>query len=307
MLLSAVGSGKNFRLHDLSLSGLPLTLPDRAQPKTDRKERSAMPDALHDASNDAVLAAIDRNWRASSRAFGLAPSTIIRDDAELFWYVTGLPSAAFNSVMYANLAPERIDAAVEELQALRQTHGVPIGWLVGPTSRPVDLGAQLLARGFRHRVDLTPMTRSLDALPAADRVPGLTIERVNDPTVYEEWIVAEHRGFEAEDTAEGGLAALRRAMGIGHGFPLCHYLGRLAGEPVATASLLPAGGIVGIYDVSTVPEARGRGIGTSMTLAALQVARTLGYGIAFLQPSAMGRPLYERIGFRQRCVCSVYG
>jgi predicted acetyltransferase len=96
-------------------------------------------------------------------------------------------------------------------------------------------------------------------------------------------------------------------MGIGHGFPLHHFLGRLDGEPVATASLLPAGGIAGVYDVSTVPEARRRGIGTAMTLATLRAARDLGYQLAFLQPSAMGRPLYERIGFRQRCVCPVYG
>jgi len=137
-------------------------------------------------------------------------------------------------------------------------------------------------------------------------VPGLTIERVDDPSVYEEWIIAEHRGFESEGDAESGLAALRRAMGVGHGFPLHHYLGRLDGEPVATASLLLAGGIAGIYDVSTVPEARRRRIGTAMTLAALQAARAPGYEIAFLQPSSMGRPLYERIGFRQRCVCSVY-
>ena len=267
-----------------------------------------MVDVLRDPSDEALLAAIDLNWRASARAFGLAPTTVIRDDDELFWYVTGLPSGAFNSIMYANLpTPTQIDAAVEALHALRQRHGVPIGWLIGPASRPTDLGRQLQARGLQHKLDLTPMARSLDALPPAERVAGLTIERVGDPAAYEAWIVAEQRGFEAAANDETGLADLRRAMGIGHGFPLHHFLGRLAGAPVATATLLPAGGIGGIYDVSVVPEARRRGIGTAMTLAALREAARLGYEIAFLQPSAMGRPLYERIGFRQRCACPVYG
>jgi GNAT superfamily N-acetyltransferase len=265
-----------------------------------------MADVLRDTSDDAVTVAIDLNWRASSRAFGLARSTVIRDDDELFWYVTGLPTAAFNSVMYANLAPERIDAAIAELRALRVTHGVPIGWLVGPTSRPTDLGAQLQARGLRHTVDLTPMTIPLATLPAVEPVPGLSVERVEDQGTYEAWIDAERRGFASDDDAEAGLPALRLEMGIGHRFPLHHFLGRLNGAPVATASLLPAGGIAGIYDVSTVPTARRRGIGTAMTVTALQEARALGYEIAFLQPSAMGRPLYERLGFRQRCVCSVY-
>ena len=84
-------------------------------------------------------------------------------------------------------------------------------------------------------------------------------------------------------------------------------LGRLNGEPVATSSLLLAGGIVGIYDVSTAPEARGRGIGTAMTAAAVETARAHGYEIAFLQPSAMGKPLYHRVGFRECCICHVYG
>lgn len=265
-------------------------------------------DVLRDNSDEAVLAAIDLNWRASSRAFGLAPSTVIRDDDELFWYVTGLPSGAFNSIMYANLpTPDRIDAAVAELHALRERHGVPVGWLVGPSSRPTDLDRQLEARGLELRVTLIPMTMTLDALPSAEPVPGLTVERVEDPAAYEAWIIAEHRGFEEEGDAESGLAALRRAMGIGHGYPLYHFLGRLDGAPVATATLLPAGGIAGIHDVSTVPAARRRGIGTAMTLAALREARRLGYAIAFLQPSAMGRPLYERIGFRQRCACPAYG
>ena len=77
--------------------------------------------------------------------------------------------------------------------------------------------------------------------------------------------------------------------------------------PVATATLVLAGGIAGIHDVSTVPEARGRGIGTAMTAAALQAAHAQGFEIAFLQPSPMGRPLYERLGFRDCCVCVGYG
>ena len=88
-----------------------------------------------DAAPETIVGAVERNWRASVRAFGLAPTTVVRDDPELFWYVTGLPDAAFNSVMYANLAPERVDAAVDELFRLRETYDVPMGWLVGPTSR----------------------------------------------------------------------------------------------------------------------------------------------------------------------------
>ena len=123
------------------------------------------------APHDAIVAAVEQNWRAALCTFGLAPGTTIRDDAELFWYVTGLPDPSFNSIMYANLAPDRIDAAVEELHALRRRHGVPVNWVVGPTSRPLDLPDQLRARGLRHLLDLTPLTLTLADLRDDDPPP----------------------------------------------------------------------------------------------------------------------------------------
>jgi hypothetical protein len=267
-----------------------------------------MSKVLRGGSADDVIAAVEANWRACVSAFGLAPSVSIRDDRELFWFLTGLPDPAFNSIMYANLGPGRIDAAVAEIHSLRAAHGVPMNWLIGPTSRPTDLAAHLLARGFEHRVDLTPMTRSLvSPLPEVDPVAGFTIERVVDHAALAEWIDAEQRGFEMEGVMADGLAAMRRGMGLWPRIPTRYFLGRLDGEPVATGSLLLAGGIAGIYDISTVPWARRRGIGAVMTATMLQEARALGFETAFLQPSEMGEPLYRRLGFRVCCVCSVYG
>jgi ribosomal protein S18 acetylase RimI-like enzyme len=263
---------------------------------------------LRDPSHDQLVDAAERTWRACVGAFGLAPTTVVRDDAELFWYVTGLPEAAFNAVMYANLAPERIDAAVAELRALRAEHGVPMDWLIGPTSRPADLAEQLVARGFRHMVDLKVLVLPLDGLPGEpEQPPGLTIEPVEDAAAYEAWIAAERRGFEMAGEVAERFAALRWAMGVGRAPGLRHFLGRLDGEPVATGSLLLRHGIGGIYDVSTAPEARRRGIGRAITLAALDEARRRGYGWAFLHASKMGEATYRRIGFDDLFTARVYG
>ena len=272
-------------------------------------ERPAGEHILRDGSHDQIVDALERNWRASVGAFGLAPSTTVHDGDELFWFVTGVQDGALNSIMYANLASHRVDAAVAERARLREVYDVPMNWLVGPTSRPHDLGERLLVRGLRYLADLTPMTISLDTLPESGPrpVPGLTIERVDDLTTLETWIDAERRGFELDGALADGFAALRRGMGVRHDLPLYHLLGRLDGTAVGTSSFLLAGGIIGIHDVSTVPEARRRGVGMAMTLAALRAGQALGYEIAFLNPSPMGKPLYRRIGFEERCVCRVYG
>ncbi|MFZ0830339.1 MAG: GNAT family N-acetyltransferase [Thermoplasmata archaeon] len=70
------------------------------------------------------------------------------------------------------------------------------------------------------------------------------------------------------------------------------------GEPVATATLVASHGIAGIVYVGTVPEARGRGFGRAAVWAAIQAGRDAGFRTSALWATPMGRPMYERMGFR---------
>jgi len=76
---------------------------------------------LHDPPAPTLLAAIDRNWRASMRAFGLAPHVQLRDDDQVFWFITGVPDSAFNSIMYAHLTLDQI-AAVTRNRLCTKSH-----------------------------------------------------------------------------------------------------------------------------------------------------------------------------------------
>ena len=64
--------------------------------------------------------------------------------------------------------------------------------------------------------------------------------------------------------------------------------------------MLLALGVAGLYNVATLPEARGKGIGAYMSFAPLLEAREDGYRIGILQASDMGRSVYERLGFQDR-------
>ena len=89
-------------------------------------------------------------------------------------------------------------------------------------------------------------------------------------------------------------------MQLGLDLPVRNYLGYLNGKPVSTCTIF-YGGAAGIYCVSTLPEARGKGIGGAITLKPLQEAREMGYRVGVLQSSEMGFNVYKKLGFRHLC------
>jgi ribosomal protein S18 acetylase RimI-like enzyme len=82
---------------------------------------------------------------------------------------------------------------------------------------------------------------------------------------------------------------------------LVNYLAIFNEDPVAISSVLYYRGIAGIFNVATIPDYRGKGIGTAITLAPLMDAKKKGYEIAWLESSEMGKNLYKRIGFQEYC------
>ena len=79
-----------------------------------------------------------------------------------------------------------------------------------------------------------------------------------------------------------------------------HFAAWLDGKVVGQSRLnLTTGelGVAGLFDVSVVPGARNQGIGKALTLAACQLARSLGCRHALLNASSMGESVYRRLGF----------
>lgn len=87
-----------------------------------------------------------------------------------------------------------------------------------------------------------------------------------------------------------------RQVGIGR-TPWRIFVGRLAGQPVATSVLFTGGGVASVYGVATLPAARKRGIGGAITLMPLLEARAQGERYAVLFATEMGIHTYQRIGF----------
>jgi ribosomal protein S18 acetylase RimI-like enzyme len=59
--------------------------------------------------------------------------------------------------------------------------------------------------------------------------------------------------------------------------------------------------VAGVYNVCTLPELRGLGIGRAITASVIEDARQQGMRVAVLGASPMGDPVYRAMGFREVC------
>jgi GNAT superfamily N-acetyltransferase len=107
---------------------------------------------------------------------------------------------------------------------------------------------------------------------------------------------AFHRYLELEQRDEP-RERLYLSLGLDGDQPLHHYIARLGGEPAGALSLFLGREAAGIYNVEVAPALQRRGVGTAMTRAVLEEARTLGSRVGVLGPTRESRSMYERLGF----------
>jgi len=255
-----------------------------------------------DSSAAVAIAAIENSpieyWRTCCRYL---PDAEFHDEPDLTWFVTGIASAPwFNQVLRTRLAPGGHGRKVDEMLALFRRRGLPMLWSVGPSDRPTDLGSLLESRGLAAYGVLLGMAIELGApLEGAAPTPELTIERVSDAAGLEAWVRAYVGGFEMAEAPGRALADRYGRIGVGDDSPFRHYVGSLDGRPVASSTLFLGERAAAVWHVATVPNARGRSIGTAMTLAPLAEARSLGYPLGVLFAAPMGVGVYRRLGFRE--------
>ncbi|MCI0582227.1 MAG: hypothetical protein L0227_04900 [Chloroflexi bacterium] len=76
------------------------------------------------------------------------------------------------------------------------------------------------------------------------------------------------------------------------------YVGYADGVPVVSGLGWRCGRTIGVFSIATIAPARRRGFGAAMTARVVADGMANGCDVASLQASVLGRPIYERLGFR---------
>jgi hypothetical protein len=222
----------------------------------------------------------------------------VQADDQLVLVDSGLPCDTFNTVCRARLAGSAVPARVASALAYFRDVGRPFSWWVGPADLPADLGGALLAAGLEAAESEVGMAADLDALRGPEAgPPGLRIERVRTAEQVRDFAAVNAANWCPPDRDVLRFYDAAAAVLLTEGAPLWLYVGYLGGGAVAAAELTVGGGVVGLYNVSTLAAYRRQGIGGALTLRPLLDAQAAGHRTAVLQASAAGVGVYARLGF----------
>ena len=189
-----------------------------------------------------------------------------------------------NSVVYES--QEALIAAVPELARRYEEAGIE-AWTVWTPEADTDVAAALEAAG--HKLDADPSAMTLDLSEIAE--PDEFDYRTGDELRA---VVASinDRSYPFDGTPFSDLTE-RCPAGVTR-----NYVAYAGDEPAACVAILPVDGDAGVFEVATLPEARGQGLCGLLFKRALWDAREEGCDISTLQATKKGEPVYARLGYR---------
>ncbi len=237
---------------------------------------------------DTLLRRFLHNWTESAAApVEAAAGRVLRRD-DLVATDRGGPAGFFNAVLLQR--PLAVEDTVEVATALDEVYAAGTGevWLFSAWPTP-DLSAfGWVLEGH------PPLMMRPPGPPAPPPEPArLAVEGVTEAGALREFERVCVDGYPLPELAGAPAFSLLHPSALSDP-RLRLWLGRLDGRAVGAAMAFVDAGVVDVTLVATLPEARGRGVGTAMTWRATLADPALP---AVLLASDDGRPVYERMGY----------
>jgi GNAT superfamily N-acetyltransferase len=254
-----------------------------------------------ETSRQSLVEAIENNPRDTFIDLSrLTRTAEIFEIGQTVGYMTDIKFPMFNGTVRPRFDSAGVDDGIDGFLGRARERGVPMLWWVTPSSRPLDLTSRLVDRGFV--IDRLPgMALDLSSIRPERPPQGVEIRRVRGESDLVAALDVCCRCFDMPSFVQEPFRRMISVDGLGEMAGFHTYLAELEGTPIATSGVAYKAGVAGIYNVATLPEGRGRGIGRAITLAPLLDARRRGVRIGILHSTRQGYSVYNRLGFEHVC------
>jgi GNAT superfamily N-acetyltransferase len=212
------------------------------------------------------------------------------------WLVRFSPGKAKRARCVNAVAAGRlpVDERIKACEAIFADAGLPMIVRITPFTLPQTLDAKLSGRGLR-RFDDTRVMALAD------------LSAFETPTPLPSGVEIHAIGLEAFAQRVGTLRGSPLSQRQAHGqrlqnspVPFHAFEMRVDSELVACGQFAPEADLVGLYDVFTASNARGKGFASVLCRYLIERSHTLGARQAYLQVEAenhVARAVYHRLGF----------
>lgn len=258
-----------------------------------------MTQILRDYSKPEIITSIHGSWNLCMQTLcSKHPQADYRTTAHYILLNSGIKISMLNRVMKTNMIPEEADEKILEVKQHFESKGLPFTWQVDSGDNPIDLAERLEKAGFVR--DETPgMAAKIGELIEPRILEGFRCERVQTSQQLTDYAKLLVKAYGMPEFGWDFLINGWTRLGVVPDFQ--HYIGYLNDVPVATSMVLYGEGVAGLFNVATLPEARGKGVGALISYAPFIDAGKRGYKVGILHASSMGYPVYKRLGFEEVC------
>jgi len=242
--------------------------------------------------------------------FGRIPGGALHEEEGIVWFETPVQRLPYNGVIHTRLPEgEDTDRVVGRVCERMRARNTDLFWMETPNAAPADLGERLRRHGLEPVETLIGMLLDLgdDDRAQDEQAAEVRVVEVHDDDQLEQFIGLTAAYWELDGGQREEMAEIHRLYRPG--FAWGHrYLAYDGGRPVGKGYLSTAGppGVASIYGMSVLPEARGRGVASTLTGALLRRAREEGFSRVALHSSQMAEGVYRRAGFKAICPLTVY-
>jgi ribosomal protein S18 acetylase RimI-like enzyme len=254
---------------------------------------------------ETLTAAVENNHFAYLASFRKWPKVQVFDEPELLYLRSKIPFPVFNAHVRLRATHEEARKRIAAAARYAKEAGVPVAWYTGPQTKPTATGELLEKAGFTIR-DIAPGMAIAMAELRPLKPHGFEIRQVETDADFAGWRAVFEAGFRVAPEVAAAFVEAYRVIGFAGASPTHHFTASIGGKVAGCATVFMGAGAAGIYNIATLPEHRGRGIGSALTLRALHYGHAKGFRVGVLQASSEGLPMYRSLGFAEACTIGIY-
>jgi GNAT superfamily N-acetyltransferase len=247
-----------------------------------------------------IIKCIVDNYLGFRLLFSRLPGAVLHTDSNIVWLDSGCPRVSWNGILRIKNAGLQFEQEILEIVQYFNTHQRQFGCWINPVDFSNHIVLAIQQQGFLPVEETAAMAVDLKLYNQSPRVSrNLTIVPVKTYQELNNFTNIVSRTFSISAQCRHQLHQLFESVGFESSCFLKNYIGIYNGLPAVSASLFLNSGVVGIYYLGTLPELRGKGLATELTLYLMNGAKELGFRVAVLRASRMGEGIYRRLGFEE--------